>query len=148
MSGIRGKNTKPELLIRQGLRKAGIGYRLHGKLPGKPDLVFAGRKAVVFVHGCYWHGHDCHLFRMPGTRAEFWREKIDGNVARDIENIDQLHALGWRVGVVWECSLRGRDRLPFEEVMFRLGDWLDSGQTDLTIRGVQKNAEEDPRAVP
>jgi DNA mismatch endonuclease (patch repair protein) len=135
MSGIRGKNTRPELLIRHSLHKAGYRYRLHGKLPGKPDLVFPSRRAVLFIHGCFWHGHDCHLFRLPGTRQEFWQAKIASNVARDRLARDRLHEAGWRVGTVWECAIRGRGRLPIEDVMNRIGNWLDSGQNDLLIRG-------------
>ena len=146
MSGIRGKNTKPELLMRKSLHAAGYRYRLHGKLPGKPDLVFPARKAVLFINGCFWHGHDCHLFRIPATRPEFWQTKIASNVERDFRAIGLLHELGWRVGVVWECALRGREKLPFDFVMNRIGAWLDSSQTDLVIRGVPENAEKTERA--
>jgi DNA mismatch endonuclease (patch repair protein) len=141
MSGIRYKDTKPELQIRKGLHAAGYRYRLRGKLPGKPDLVFAGRKAVLFVNGCFWHGHDCHLFRTPATRPEFWQDKILSNVARDARSIDLLHDGGWRVGTVWECALKGRERLPFGEVMFRIGNWLNSGQNDFSIRGGISSAQ-------
>jgi DNA mismatch endonuclease (patch repair protein) len=141
MSGIRGKDTKPELLIRKSLHAAGYRYRLHGKLPGKPDLVFPARGAVLFVNGCFWHGHDCHLFRIPATRPEFWQGKIASNVERDARAIGLLHEAGWRVGVVWECALRGREKLPLDLVTNRIGAWLDSSQTDLVIRGVPGNAE-------
>ena len=84
MAGIRGKDTRPELVLRTALHRRGFRYRLHRRdLPGTPDLVFPGRKAVIFVHGCFWHGHDCHLFHWPQTRADFWRGKIGGNIARD-----------------------------------------------------------------
>lgn len=147
MAGIRGKNTKPELLIRRSLHKAGFRFRLHGeflngRLPGKPDLVFSGRRAVLFIHGCFWHGHNCHLFRPPGTRPEFWQVKIASNVGRDLRDINALHDQNWRVGTVWECALRGRKRLPFSDVMNRIGNWLESGQNDLTIRGVTEDAED------
>lgn len=146
MSGIRGKNTRPEIQIRRSLHAAGYRYRLHGKLPGKPDLVFPARKAVLFVNGCFWHGHDCHLFRLPATRPEFWQAKIASNVARDARAIDLLHEGGWRVGTVWECALTGRAKLPFDLVMNRIGASLDSSQTDFVIRGVPGNAEATERA--
>lgn len=149
MSGIRAKNTRPEIQIRKSLYAAGYRYRLHGKLPGKPDLVFPGRKAVLFVNGCFWHGHDCHLFRLPATRPEFWQAKIASNISRDARTIDLLHEGGWRVGTVWECALRGRERMPFDNVMNRIGNWLNSGQNDLSIRGSSSiAAEENPIAGP
>jgi len=118
MSGIRGKNTKPEMILRQGLHARGLRYRLHAKdLPGTPDLVFPARRAVLFAHGCFWHGHNCHLFRMPSTRPEFWQAKIARNQVVDARSTAALQAAGWRVGVVWECALKGRTELPLEAVM-------------------------------
>lgn len=118
MSGIRSKDTRPELQVRRALFARGWRYRLHGsKLPGKPDLVFASRRAVLFVHGCFWHGHDCHLFRWPGTREAFWRQKIGGNIARDAKVRTALLEAGWRVGVVHECMLKGRTRQPLDTVI-------------------------------
>jgi len=110
MSGIRGKDTKPELLVRQFLHAAGLRYRLHvSRLPGKPDLVFPRHRAVVFVHGCFWHAHEgCSYFRLPATRPEFWQDKLTGNAARDARNVDALIAMGWSVAIVWECALRQR----------------------------------------
>jgi DNA mismatch endonuclease (patch repair protein) len=100
MAGIKGKDTKPELVIRSALHRAGFRFRLHYKnMPGRPDLVFPRYRAVVFVHGCFWHGHDCHLFRWPSTREEFWREKIGRNVARDSQQTSTLLDTGWRVAV-------------------------------------------------
>jgi DNA mismatch endonuclease (patch repair protein) len=125
MAGIRARNTKPELVIRSGLHRMGFRYRLHDpKLPGKPDLVFQARKAVILVHGCFWHGHDCHLFRWPASREAFWREKIAGNVARDARSRDELARLGWRIAEVWECQLKGRERQPVETVLQRLAKFL------------------------
>jgi DNA mismatch endonuclease (patch repair protein) len=117
MSRIRGKNTKIELLLRKALHARGLRYRLHRKdLSGRPDLVFPGRKVAVFVHGCFWHGHDCPLFKMPATRREFWAGKIARNRERDSRSVASLQAAGWRVLVIWECALRGPDRQPVQSV--------------------------------
>ena len=113
MSRIRGKDTKPELLLRRGMHALGFRFRLHRKdLPGRPDLVFPSRRAVIFVHGCFWHGHSCPMCKMPATRPEFWQLKISGNRDRDKRAVNALTAAGWRVMVVWECSIRGLARLP------------------------------------
>ncbi len=113
MSGIRGKDTKPEMIIRRGLHARGFRFRLHDRtLPGKPDLVFPKYRAVIFVHGCFWHGHECHLFKWPKTRVEFWREKIEGNRARDVRVALELRGSGWDVIEVWECQLK--DKRPHE----------------------------------
>jgi len=136
MSGIRGKNTKLEMILRQGLHARGLRYRLHAKdLPGKPDLVFPVRRAALFAHGCFWHGHDCHLFRMPSTRPEFWQAKIARNQIVDARSTAALEAAGWRVGVVWECALKGRMRLPLEAVLDGCETWLRGGEPGLEIRG-------------
>lgn len=136
MAGIRGKNTRPEMILRRGLHARGFRFRLHDRrLSGSPDLVFPGRHAVVFVHGCFWHGHGCHLFRLPATRREFWQAKIAGNVARDTAAEDRLVADGWRVLTVWECALKGRGRLPVEAVLDRAAEWLVSGTVQETIAG-------------
>lgn len=136
MSGIRGKNTRPELLLRRALHARGLRYRLHQRgLAGKPDLVFRKWRAALFVHGCFWHGHDCSLYKVPGTRPEFWREKIESNRARDSRAEARLRETGWRVGVVWECALRGKGRQPPEQVAARVADWLDSQRDALEIRG-------------
>ncbi|OUS07870.1 very short patch repair endonuclease [Rhodobacterales bacterium 52_120_T64] len=110
MSGIRGKNTKPEIQIRKMLHAAGFRFRLHRKdLPGKPDIVLPRYKVAIFVHGCFWHGHDnCHLFRLPKSRTEFWEAKISGNIARDKLKQEQLLSEGWRVLLVRECALKGK----------------------------------------
>jgi DNA mismatch endonuclease (patch repair protein) len=112
MSRIRGRDTKPEMLIRRGLHARGLRYRLHDrKLPGGPDLVFARYRTVVFVHGCFWHKHDCPLAKLPATRQDFWLSKLEGNAARDTKSIAALQTDGWNVLVVWECALRGPGRL-------------------------------------
>jgi DNA mismatch endonuclease, patch repair protein len=138
MAGIRGRDTRPELVLRQGLHRAGFRYRLHVKgIPGKPDMVFPKHRAVIFAHGCFWHGHDCALFKWPSSRPEFWREKITGNVARDAKVKASLLAAGWRVLTVWECALKGPGRLTAEAVMARCAAWLRSAwQTD-EIRGTK-----------
>lgn len=106
MSRIRSKDTKPELFVRRAAWAAGFRYRLHKKgLPGRPDLVFPSLGTVVFVHGCYWHGHSCQKGRIPSGNSEFWRAKFAANKLRDRRNRDQLKRLGWDVYTVWECSL-------------------------------------------
>lgn len=135
MSGIRGKNTKPEILIRKALHAEGLRFRIHTALPGRPDMVFPKWKAVLFVHGCFWHGHDCHLFKWPKSRPEFWRTKISGNVARDKVNLEKLSALGWRTGIVWECAIKGRTRLPPTHVIKACSSWLRSNRAFLEVSG-------------
>jgi DNA mismatch endonuclease (patch repair protein) len=135
MSGIRGKDTKPELLIRKALHKRGFRYRLHCDLPGKPDICLPKHRAVIFVHGCFWHGHKCYLFKWPGTRPEFWRRKIERNREVDRAAMERLEADGWRVGIVWECAVKGKARRPLDEVARQCADWLLTSQSRLTIRG-------------
>ena len=107
MAAIRSKDMKPEVAVRSMAHRMGYRFRLHRKdLPGKPDLVFPARKAVIFVHGCFWHQHsECREGRMPGTRLEYWKPKLEGNIARDIMNQAALAAMGWRVLVLWECEI-------------------------------------------
>jgi DNA mismatch endonuclease (patch repair protein) len=134
MSGIRGKDTKPEMIVRRGLHAMGFRYRLHDKsLPGKPDLVLPKYKAVIFVHGCFWHKHDCKYFKWPKTRPEFWREKILGNVERDLDSIQRLNEKEWRTAVVWECAFRGTRQS--EEVFTILKQWLFSDLPRVDVRG-------------
>jgi DNA mismatch endonuclease (patch repair protein) len=136
MRGIRHKNSKPELTLRSALHKKGFRYRLHVKaLAGKPDLVFPSRNAVLFVHGCFWHGHECHLYRTPTTRQVFWLSKIATNRASDLRAVSTLSEAGWRVGIVWECALRGVTRLPLEAVIIRCAEWLNGVEGRLEIRG-------------
>jgi DNA mismatch endonuclease, patch repair protein len=112
MSRIKGQDTKPELTLRRGLHRRGLRYRLHrAELPGRPDLVFPARRTVVFVHGCFWHGHDCVLCKQPSTRTAFWTEKIWKNKTRDRDVIARLLADGWRVLVVWECAMKGQHKM-------------------------------------
>jgi DNA mismatch endonuclease (patch repair protein) len=124
MSGIRGRNTKPEILIRSLLHRRGFRFRLDARdLAGRPDIVLPRYRAVIFVHGCFWHGHTCHLFKWPQTRAEFWRDKIGRNRANDAKAQAALLDAGWRVATVWECALRGANR-DIDGVLQRLIDWL------------------------
>jgi DNA mismatch endonuclease, patch repair protein len=112
MSRIRGRDTKPELVVRRVAHALGYRYRLHGaSLPGCPDLVFGPRRKVVFVHGCFWHQHDCKRGTWPKRNEEFWRAKLRRNRARDIEATKSLETLGWSVLVVWECQTRDKAKL-------------------------------------
>jgi DNA mismatch endonuclease, patch repair protein len=113
MSGIRGKNTKPELVVRSFLHREGFRFRLHARdLPGRPDLVLPKYRAAIQVRGCYWHQHrGCRLAYMPASNADFWRAKLTGNTERDARNDRALRRLGWRVLTVWECEVRDRSGL-------------------------------------
>jgi len=106
MSRIRSKDTKPEILVRKYLFSKGFRYRKYcSNLPGKPDIVLPKYKTVIFVHGCFWHKHNCNFFRLPKTNTEYWANKIENNVLRDKKNIIELKKLGWKVIIVWECEL-------------------------------------------
>lgn len=144
MAGIGPKDTRPEMMVRRGLHALGYRYRLHDRrLPGRPDLVFSSRRAVIFIHGCFWHGHDCSLFRWPGTRPQFWRDKIDGNIARDARVRNELLAAGWRVMDVWECQLRGRGRRPPGDVLVACAAFLD-GDVSFASAGADRTVRVDP----
>lgn len=139
MSGIRGKDTTPEMILRRGLHALGFRFRLHDKaLPGKPDLVFPKYHAVIFAHGCFWHGHDCHLFKWPSSRPEFWLAKINRNRDVDARSELRLAEYGWRQCIVWECALKGRARLPLENVIANCAEWLKSDSATLEIRGTDQ----------
>jgi len=136
MAAIRGRDTKPELVMRRGLHALGFRFRLHRRnLPGRPDLVLAKYRAVIFVNGCFWHGHDCDLFRWPKTREEFWRRKIGDTVARDEASRAALDKAGWRTGVVWECALKGRGRQDHATLIETVANWLHSGEDHLDVAG-------------
>ncbi|MGX9854563.1 very short patch repair endonuclease [Limimaricola variabilis] len=126
MAAIRSANTKPEMLLRRALHSQGYRYRLHrAGLPGRPDLVLAGRRVVIFVHGCFWHRHqECRFATTPATRPEFWQSKLDSNVNRDARSVEALVGMGWRVATVWECQLQ---RGAQDETIKRLTSWLDGG---------------------
>src|SRR5256885_37675 len=134
MSNIRSRDTKPERLLRTGLHRRGFRFRLHQKgLPGHPDLVLSRYGAVILIHGCFWHGHECPLFKLPVTRRPFWRKKIRGNAERDARTSAALLEKGWRVLVVWECALKGPGRWPFEDLLTRCGQFLQSQNAADTI---------------
>lgn len=134
MSGIRGKDTRPEIRVRQILHRLGLRFRLHGaKLSGKPDIVLKRFSAVVLVHGCFWHGHGCSMFRWPATRPEFWREKIERNRLRDQKTTEELRNAGWRVATVWECAIRGAGRLDDETLGMWLLNWLHGDSASLEL---------------
>ena len=112
MARIRSKDTRPELIVRSVLHRLGFRFRLHRRdLPGTPDIVLPGRGAVVFVHGCFWHGHCCRVGKMPKSRVAYWSAKIEANRARDARVLRKLRRLGWKVVVVRECELRDLDKL-------------------------------------
>lgn len=136
MRRIRGRDTKWEVLLRREIWKRGFRYRKHPKnVPGRPDIVLPKYRAVIFVNGCFWHGHGCHLFKMPDTRRDFWAAKIAANRRRDAEVRRQLEAAGWRWCTVWECALRGPRRLPVGEVVDRLVRWIEGTSPSCGIAG-------------
>jgi len=136
MAGIRSSDTKIEVTLRKALFARGFRYRINNRsLPGKPDLVFPKYRAAILVHGCFWHGHDCHLFRLPSTRRDFWEAKIGRNRANDNSVSERLASQGWRVLTVWECSLRGPGRLGLDGVADAAAVWLVSDSESSEIRG-------------
>ena len=136
MAGIQGKNTKPEIVIRKALHRQGFRFRLHvSNLPGKPDIVLPKYRAAILVNGCFWHGHDCHLFKWPSSRIEFWRRKIEQNRINDERTRNTLLAAGWRVLTVHECALKGKTRLNFEMHSTKIKKWICSSSRKLEIKG-------------
>jgi DNA mismatch endonuclease (patch repair protein) len=136
MSRVRSRDTRPELVLRRALHSAGLRYRLHLRnLPGRPDLVFSSRRAVIFVHGCFWHGHDCPRFSLPATREDFWKEKLEANRIRDEQVISELHDKDWRILIVWECTLRGPSKRPLEIVTQEVKNFLEGTNSQETIGG-------------
>lgn len=131
MSHIRGRDTKPEMLIRHGLYARGLRYRLHDRnLPGCPDLVFPRHQTVVFIHGCFWHMHNCKLFSAPKTRQDFWKKKLNENIFRDQKAIAALQSMDWHVLVIWECSLRGPERLDYKTVIDLVEYYITKGKKE------------------
>lgn len=122
MSHVRSKNTAPEVKLRSILHRNGFRFRLNRKdLPGKPDIVLPKYKAVIFVHGCFWHGHNCKRGQRPKTNMEFWNKKIEGNMQRDKLDVTKLRELGWRVLIVWECELKKQNQ---DVLLLRLKKFL------------------------
>ena len=135
MAGIRAKNTRPEVFLRQGLHGLGFRYRIHVKnIPGNPDIVLPKYRALIVVHGCFWHGHGCRYFKLPATRPEFWQLKIDSNRQRDKRDfLNQLES-GWRVLTVWECAIR--DSMKNQHTLDCVAlaeEWLRNGAPSATI---------------
>ena len=136
MSAVKSKGTRPEVTVRKALHSAGFRYRLHRRdLAGTPDISLPKHKAVIFVNGCFWHGHECSLFQWPATRADFWARKINGNRKRDSESRLKLLESGWRRLVIWECALRGRNKLELGVLMKDVMEWINSSCGELEISG-------------
>ncbi|MBJ7500629.1 MAG: DNA mismatch endonuclease Vsr [Sphingopyxis sp.] len=136
MAGIKAGNTGPELAVRRALHAHGFRFRLHARsLPGKPDIVLPRWKAVIFVHGCFWHGHDCPLFKLPSTRRDFWKAKLERNRERDREVTAILESTGWRILNVWECALKGKEKLGIRMVADLVDQWLREGEGNMDVRG-------------
>lgn len=134
LNKVRTRGTGAELILRKGLFSRGLRYRLNdATLVGTPDLVFSKRRAVIFVHGCFWHGHGCEHFRWPKTRAEFWRAKIESNNERDDRVKRTLIGQGWRVLVVWECALRRVSQAQLQQSVNRAAEWIRSEESFLEL---------------
>lgn len=137
MSNIQGKNTKPEILIRKNLYSKGYRYKLHVKsLQGKPDIVLSKYNALIFINGCFWHKHNCHLFKWPKTRRFFWETKINKNIENDQKNHIKLLNENWRILIVWECSIKGKTKKTMEIVINDIVEWLHS---DINFKEIEGN---------
>jgi len=143
MAGIRGKDTQPEKAIRSALHAAGFRYRIHvAGLPGKPDIVFPKYKAVIFVHGCFWHRHaGCWWSSTPSSNVAFWTKKLAQNMARDNRSTMDLKKMGWRVAIVWECTLRVQAQ---SEAVTAIGQWLTSNRQSLILPRDSKMRRKSP----
>jgi DNA mismatch endonuclease, patch repair protein len=136
MASVGQKDTGVELLVRKALHRIGLRYRLHVRsLPGSPDLVFPRFRAAVFVHGCYWHFHECHRSSVPQSQHDFWLTKFETNRSRDKKNMRLLIDKGWRVLTIWECAVRGKTAVPTSEIAAAVKAWLDTNQTVGDIEG-------------
>lgn len=138
MASIRGRDTQPEMAVRRALHAAGLRYRLHmSRLPGRPDIVLPKHRAVIFVHGCFWHRHDgCRLATSPATRPEFWAAKFESNVRRDSEASARLQEAGWRVATAWECGIRSE----YDMLIARLVDWVRSDARTIELPAEPRTA--------
>lgn len=144
MSGIRAKDTRPELVLRRALHALGFRYRLHVRnLPGKPDLVFPKYRAIIQVHGCFWHRHGCSKTTDPASNSEFWQMKFARNVVRDREVECRLRELGWRVGIVWECEIASEQKLLWIDAISRFIRDPETNELELN-----KAVNDDPRPLP
>ena len=129
MQAVKSENTGPELVVRRLLHSMGYRYRLHRKdLPGRPDIAFVSRRKAIFVHGCFWHGHDCPKGRLPKSRLDYWRPKLDKNRERDRTKAEQLEALGWAVLVVWQC-----ETVNLEALAVRLQDFVEESRNAIDM---------------
>jgi len=134
MSGIHAKNTSPELIVRKALHARGFRFRVHSAgLPGKPDIVLPKYKAVVLIHGCFWHGHNCRYFKIPQTRTEFWLDKIGKNRARDALQIQNLNSAGWRSLTIWECAIRKMKSTKSDDLIELISEWINSNSPNREI---------------
>jgi len=136
MSKVRGKDTKIERSVSSGLHKKGFRFRKNtAKLPGHPDIALTKYSAVIFIHGCFWHGHSgCNKSSLPTTRREFWRNKISDTIVRDKKKIDELSAMGWRIAIVWQCALKNKKSLSC--TVDTLVNWITSEETWIEISGM------------
>ena len=135
MASIRNKDTKPEIIIRKALHKQGYRYRTHAKhIPGSPDITLPKYSVAIFVHGCFWHKHDCHFFRIPKSNIDYWTLKLDRNASRDQEILKQIRDK-WRIGIVWECAIKGKTRRPLSDVTAQLSKWIHSESAFMELTG-------------
>ncbi len=140
MAAIRSNNTKPEFTVRRLLFKSGYGYRLHyKKLPGSPDIVLTKYKVAIFINGCFWHHHGCHISHIPKSNSTFWLNKIKRNLTRDKKNVTALLGMGWRVLIIWECALSTKSQLPANILLSRVTWFLSSNEPTSAIIGLPLN---------
>lgn len=147
MAAVRSQGTGPEMAMRKALHARGFRYRTNIRnLPGRPDIVLPKYRAAIFVHGCFWHKHDCALFRLPATRREFWAKKLERNRERDGEVRQALSEVGWRHLTVWECALRGSEKQDFAALIDEVACWITAGDAAHELRG--RGAQISTRARP
>ena len=136
MASVRSKGTAPEMVVRKALHGRGFRYRTHvAELPGKPDIVLPKYRAAILVHGCFWHGHDCPMFRLPATRRQYWEAKVRRNRERDTEVREALRMFGWRCLTVWECALRGKEKREFAKLIDDIAAWVTGPSMSGELRG-------------